>query len=985
MAPSQTREPSVAQQVAPRAKWHFAILTYGNLAETKRCLASLEATVDEPFVVHVVDNASTDGTQQWLSSRDKPWLRVHCNEANRGVPGGRNDLLAFALPVMQPHEWLVFCDNDLEFQKGWLAAFRDAMERFPSARMLGQVGHLVHVHGDRRTLLPAHDDVGPVDVLSGGFACMVRADVAAAIGAFDENLGLFWHEDDDWSVRALQLGVELVAVPRAGVVHHEHATGVANDGLREGGSLKNQAYLAAKWRSNGWIDEGGWVRQTSAHYKPPELRSELQRRCGRATPIGRAEMFAAADLLDRLVDAKDPAVDYAQRLVSLPMCWSEWLAWNRETALACGAHELALQLERIARATAQGSVAARLMPLVKSPSPSVDGPAGNGLCASADFEDAEWLAAADVLEPGHSMRDPHARDLAFWQDASALLAVRRAMVTGRDATLLLVGRAEPRLVRALRGMFARVVDFDPASPPAAGTCAAAVFVHAHAPSVVAQALRACTATSLVVVVGDACLDGAPSSWIPQPMQLVHELGPRNGLAPLWPIRTAVDAAVLEACCVANSKRNGPKLSALGERLTTGFVVAFRREGSAREAVSRRDVLPTQAQAHALPSRAVIGVDLRTVAYADSTARGIGHYTTHHIAAVARRAPDLRFVCYLPEGRELPQSLRLPNIEARDVDAFSAADCDLVHLPDPMNLAIGFDSPLRAFRHPRTTVLFHDLTPLRHYIAQWPVANRDAYLDRLRQIEKSDALLLCNSTFTARDAAATLSIDASRTVPVLAGYNGQRSDPDPSTVARVKARLGIRGPFVLHVGALDPHKNFAASLSAFLQVRGRRPLQFVVVGAVDPGIEQFALLCNKKRIPDVVFTGYLPRADLDALYASAASLLFLSKAEGFGFPLLEAMAAGCPVIGTAVTSHPEVVGDAGMLVPLEGAAEHAAVALRRVLDEPGLADALRSRGRAQAATFSWDAVADRTIGAWNAMLESSSRCDPRSDSAAFAAT
>jgi glycosyltransferase involved in cell wall biosynthesis len=98
-----------------------------------------------------------------------------------------------------------------------------------------------------------------------------------------------------------------------------------------------------------------------------------------------------------------------------------------------------------------------------------------------------------------------------------------------------------------------------------------------------------------------------------------------------------------------------------------------------------------------------------------------------------------------------------------------------------------------------------------------------------------------------------------------------------------------------------------------------------------------------------------------------------------------MAAGCPVIGTAVTSHPEVVGDAGMLVPLEGAAEHAAVALRRVLDEPGLADALRSRGRAQAATFSWDAVADRTIGAWNAMLESSSRCDPRSDSAAFAAT
>ena len=673
----------------------------------------------------------------------------------------------------------------------------------------------------------------------------------------------------------------------------------------------------------------------------------------------------------------------------MPLCWSEWIAWNRETALACGSGELALQLERIARATAQGCVSARLSPLVKAPSPSVAGPSGNGICASSDFDDPEWLAAADALEPGHSMRDPHARDLAFWLDASALLAVQRSMLGERDATALVVGRAEPRLVRALQGVCARVVDFDPASPPAEGTCAVAIFLRAHAPSVFAQALRACRDGAAVVVVGEACLDGAPTAWIPQPMQLVHELGPRIGLAPLWPIRTAVDPAVLEACSHGNGERNGPKLSVLGERLTTGFVVAFRREHSSRDRWAPRDTFAIpRARAHregeAPSARAVVGVDLRTIAYADSTARGIGHYTTHHIAAVARRAPDLRFACYVPEGRELPQSLRLPNVEARDVDAFSAADCDLVHLPDPMNLAIGFDSPLRAFRHPRTTVLFHDLTPLRHYVSSWPVANRDAYLDRLRQIEKSDALLLCNSTFTARDVAATLSIDATRTVPVLAGYNGKSSNPDAASIALVKQRLGIRGPFVLHVGALDPHKNFAASLSAFLQVRGRRPLQFVVVGAVDPGIEQFALLCNKKRIPDVVFTGYLPRADLDALYASASSLLFLSKAEGFGFPLLEAMAAGCPVIGTAVTSHPEVVGDAGLLVPLEGAAEHAAAALRRVLDEPGLADALRARGRAHAATFSWDEVADRTIAAWNAMLEPSSGRVAFHDAAAIAA-
>ncbi len=947
------------------AKWHVAILTYGNLAETKRCLASLEATVDEPFVVHVIDNASSDGTQQWLRSCGKPWLRVRCNEANRGVPGGRNDLLAFALPNMRPDDWLVFCDNDLEFTTGWLAKYRDAMRQFPNARMLGQVGHLVQVLGERRALLPAFGRTRPVDVLSGGFACMVRADVAAAIGPFDEKLGLFWHEDDDWSVRALQLGVELVAVPDAGVVHHEHASGVATDCLRDGGSLKNQAYLCAKWRGAGIVDEGGWVRQSSAHYKPPTLRAELQRRCGRLAPIGRAEMFAAADLLDRLVGATDPLAELGARPEPLPQCFGAWLSWNRETAASCGAAELVVQLDRVAEASRRGSLAARILPSVKLPSQSSAGPVGNGVCASSDFDDPEWLAVADAMEPGHATRDPYARDLVFWQDTSVLLALRRAGVARTASTLLLVGRAAPRLVRALQAMFERVVDFDPASPPAEGSCSVALLLAAHVPYVMAPALRACRADATVVVVGEACLDGAPTALLLQPMQLEHELGPRTGLVPLWPIRTAVDPALLEACAFQAGASHGPKLCTLGERLTTGFVVAFRRQAVGVEAV----VKPTHPWLP-IAARAVLGVDMRTVAYADSTARGIGHYAIHHLAAIARRAPDLRIACYLPEGRALPGALSLPNVEARDVDTYSSSACDLMHIPDPMNLAIGFDSPLRVFRHPCTTVLFHDLTPLHHYVAQWPASNRDAYLDRLRQIEKSDATLLCNSAFTAADAVRTLGIEPARAIPVLAGWNGQRSRPDARAIAATKARLGIRGPFVLHVGALDPHKNFAASLSAFVQVRARRPLQFVVVGAVDPGIEQFASLCSKKRIPDVLFTGFLPRADLDALYADAAALLFLSKAEGFGFPLLEAMAAGCPVIGSDATSHPEVVGEAGLLVPLDGAAEHAKNALLRVLSEPGLAATLRDRGLRQATMFDWDDVADRTIAAWDAMLESS---------------
>jgi glycosyltransferase involved in cell wall biosynthesis len=276
--------------------------------------------------------------------------------------------------------------------------------------------------------------------------------------------------------------------------------------------------------------------------------------------------------------------------------------------------------------------------------------------------------------------------------------------------------------------------------------------------------------------------------------------------------------------------------------------------------------------------------------------------------------------------------------------------------------MGYDSPLRVFRHERTTITFHDLTPLRHYAAAWPERTRAAYHDRLQQIRHSPAHLLCNSQFTCDDVVATLALDPARATAILAGWNGVRAQVEAATVAAVRQRLGLRGPFLLHVGALDPHKNFAASLSAFLQVRGRRPLQLVVVGAVDPGIEYWGGFCAGRQVPDVVFAGYLPRPDLDALYTAASGLVFLSRSEGFGFPLLEAMAAGCPVVGTDVTSHPEVVGDAGLLVPVDDPAA-AAAAIERLLAEPAVAARCREHGRARAAQFAWDAVAGRTLAVW----------------------
>ncbi|MBZ0154273.1 MAG: glycosyltransferase, partial [Planctomycetes bacterium] len=189
----------------------FAMLTYGALDATRRCVRSLRATTPAPFELYVVDNGSTDGTREWLAAQTEPWLSHRNNAQNRGVPGGRNDLLDFVLPQAAPTDWIVFIDNDLEFAAGWLDPFLAAMQQFPDARVLGKVGHFAVVDGERRHLCPAPGDTQPVDVVSGGFACFVRADAARAIGRFDEDLGLF-----DQRFEQRQRGRELQAPDRRG-------------------------------------------------------------------------------------------------------------------------------------------------------------------------------------------------------------------------------------------------------------------------------------------------------------------------------------------------------------------------------------------------------------------------------------------------------------------------------------------------------------------------------------------------------------------------------------------------------------------------------------------------------------------------------------------------------------------------------------------------------------------------------------------------
>ena len=179
---------------------------------------------------------------------------------------------------------------------------------------------------------------------------------------------------------------------------------------------------------------------------------------------------------------------------------------------------------------------------------------------------------------------------------------------------------------------------------------------------------------------------------------------------------------------------------------------------------------------------------------------------------------------------------------------------------------------------------------------------------------------------------------------------------PADPARL-ARLGLRGPYLLTVGALHPRKNLGACLEAFRRARRKVPgLSLAVAG--EPGVGwETSLLAQEIRHqgPGIHLLGYMDRQDLAEACAGAEALLFLSHYEGYGLPVLEAMAAGAPVVAARRGGIPDAAGDAALLVdPDDPDAVEAAVL--RILSDRNLASRLRSLGRRRALEVPWDAAA-----------------------------
>jgi len=174
------------------------------------------------------------------------------------------------------------------------------------------------------------------------------------------------------------------------------------------------------------------------------------------------------------------------------------------------------------------------------------------------------------------------------------------------------------------------------------------------------------------------------------------------------------------------------------------------------------------------------------------------------------------------------------------------------------------------------------------------------------------------------------------------------------VATVLARYGlVDRPFFVYPAITYPHKNHITLLHAFAGVLDDHPdAVLVLTSGAAQSEDQVRTIVDDLGIRDAVRRpGRIPRGDLDTLYWAAAGLVFPSRFEGFGLPVLEAMARRCPVVAAATTALPEVVGDGGLLVgALDVPAWRAAMA--SLLDDPAVGERLRATGLERARAYGW---------------------------------
>jgi glycosyltransferase involved in cell wall biosynthesis len=362
----------------------------------------------------------------------------------------------------------------------------------------------------------------------------------------------------------------------------------------------------------------------------------------------------------------------------------------------------------------------------------------------------------------------------------------------------------------------------------------------------------------------------------------------------------------------------------------------------------------------------IGVDIRPF-YEPLT--GIGWYLYHLLHELAKHEDvelylfgDARVTDYGPTlHAEIPANARLCWFDLRGQGLISGASRALTAAAyvawmklidvDVMFGANYFLPRLLGAVARHRVVTIHDLTYKRfpELLQKETLINLEHHMQR--ELAHADAAI-CVSESTRQDLLAFYDIDPSRAVTVLSGLAVASSDtrhPTPDTLPK---------NYILFLSTIEPRKNLDVLLDAYarLRARGAYDGDLVVVGRVGWKAES---MVKRLRAPGVHHLDYVPPPQLEAIYRNAELFVFPSIYEGFGFPLLEAMAYGVPSIAARSSSLPEIGGDAAIYFdPHDARALEAQ--MERVLTDATLRAQLAEAGIARAAKFRWDVAAEQTL-------------------------
>ena len=300
-------------------------------------------------------------------------------------------------------------------------------------------------------------------------------------------------------------------------------------------------------------------------------------------------------------------------------------------------------------------------------------------------------------------------------------------------------------------------------------------------------------------------------------------------------------------------------------------------------------------------------------------------------------------------------------------AASRAGLDILHCPVNVRPLIA-TCPV--------VITIHDLIFLRYPEAFHPA--KRAYLKFMtRWSARHSAHIIAVSEQTRRDVIELLDIKPGRVTTVHNGVGSQFVPLHDDTLARFAQEKRLTRRTVFYVGTLEPRKNITMLLKAFSKLAAEPDFDdttLVIGGSKGWYYDEVFATAGRLGLTAserVRFLGRVPDEELPLWYNCASVFVFPSRFEGFGLPLLEAMACGTPVITSNTSSLPEVVGDAGILLPPDEP-EAWSAALRKVLTSQDIASSLAAKGLERSTQFSWDRTASETFAVYRRILEGGKR-------------